>query len=136
MKKSKKFIFGPVVILILMSIVFSFNFVLAADNGEEEEGGMMGKVHKVGKEAFEYEATETTAAEIAGTIANAFFSILGIIFIFLTIYGGYLWLTARGDEDKVKKAKDVIKNSIIGLIITLFVGVVANFVFNALGYGV
>lgn len=56
---------------------------------------------------------------LVGTIAKGIISILGIIMVIYIFYAGFVWLTAGGDEDKVKKAKGIIKNSVIGLIIVL-----------------
>ncbi len=58
-------------------------------------------------------------AVVAGFIASIFLSLLGVVFISYTIYGGYLWMTAAGNEEKIKKAKDTIKSGVIGLIIVL-----------------
>ncbi|MCX6796280.1 MAG: hypothetical protein NTW06_02155 [Candidatus Falkowbacteria bacterium] len=62
---------------------------------------------------------ETGAASLAGSIVKVFFSILGIIFIVLMLYGGYNWMIAAGDNAKVEKAKDTIKRAVIGLIIVV-----------------
>src|SRR3989339_509440 len=42
---------------------------------------------------------------------------------------GYNIKTARGDEAKVNKAKDVIQNAVIGLIITISAYAIWDFVF-------
>src|SRR3989339_514292 len=68
-------------------------------------------------------------AVLVGTVVKAFLSLLGIIFIGLVIYGGYNWMTARGDEAKVNKAKEVIQNAVIGLIITISAYAIWDFVF-------
>lgn len=52
---------------------------------------------------------------IIGGLINTFLSLMGIVFLILTIYGGWKWMMAQGREEEVKKAKDVIKSSIIGL---------------------
>lgn len=57
--------------------------------------------------------------EIIGLVIKVLLSFLGVIFLVLLIYGGYLWMMDRGEEALAKKAKDVIKNAIIGLIIVL-----------------
>ena len=31
------------------------------------------------------------------------------------IYAGYLWLTSRGNSERVEKAKDILKESIVGI---------------------
>jgi hypothetical protein len=44
------------------------------------------------------------------------------------IYGGYLWLAARDNKDQVEKAQDIIKNSILGLIVVLAAYAITAFV--------
>lgn len=53
------------------------------------------------------------------TIIKVALSLLGVIFLVLTVYGGYLWMTAAGNEKQVEKAKDTLKAGVIGLAITL-----------------
>jgi len=62
---------------------------------------------------------QTTLAKILGVVVSAFLGLLGVIFIVLTIYAGYNWMTAQGEEEKVKKAKDTLRQSIIGLVIVI-----------------
>ena len=65
------------------------------------------------------EADATTISEVVGTAVSAFLALLGVIFIYLMLYAGYHWMTARGEEEKVTKAKDTITRAIIGLIIVV-----------------
>jgi hypothetical protein len=51
-----------------------------------------------------------------GLALNVLFSLLGIIAIGLIVYSGIVWMTARGNESKVEKAKDTLTESIIGLL--------------------
>jgi cytochrome bd-type quinol oxidase subunit 2 len=78
------------------------------------------------------EAGETSAAEFAGTIISAFLSLLGVIFLILMLYSGYNWMIAHGDEQKVNKAKDTLRTSIIGLIIVLSSFAIYYFVWDNL----
>lgn len=73
-------------------------------------------------------ATKTTMSEIIGSAINVFLSLLGVIFIVLIIYAGYNWMTAGGDEEKVKKAQDTIKKAVIGLIIIVSSYAIWNFI--------
>jgi hypothetical protein len=57
--------------------------------------------------------------ELVGTVINTVLSFVGIIFLALMVYAGYLWLTARGEEAPIEKAKKIINSSIIGLVLTL-----------------
>ena len=62
---------------------------------------------------------DTGLARIVGSIIRMFLSIIGILFLIYTIYGGFTWMMAAGNEDQVKKAKDIIRSGVIGLIVTL-----------------
>jgi hypothetical protein len=63
--------------------------------------------------------TEFTMSETIGKVIRVILSLVGTIFLVLTIYAGFLWMTAGGDEGKVEKAMDIIKMSTMGLVIVL-----------------
>ncbi|MEN9558321.1 MAG: hypothetical protein RL141_690 [Candidatus Parcubacteria bacterium] len=69
---------------------------------------------------------------IIGRIIAIFFSVLGIIFLVLLLYAGFLWMTAQGDGEKVETAQKLIRNAVIGLIIIASSWAIARFVLNAL----
>jgi len=71
------------------------------------------------KAGYASDTNETTFAETLGVVVQAALSFVGIIFLSLMVYAGYLWMTARGETDQVDKAKRIIIQSIIGLIITV-----------------
>lgn len=54
-----------------------------------------------------------------GEIIKVALTAVGSVFFLLIIYAGFLWMTARGDEEPITKAKDIIKAAIIGLAITV-----------------
>ena len=58
--------------------------------------------------------------------------LLGIIAVVLIIYAGFLWMTARGESAQVDKAKDILKNALIGLIIITMAYGITAFVLNAI----
>lgn len=51
-----------------------------------------------------------------GLFLTSLFSILGMIAIIMIIYSGFVWMTARGNEAQVTKAKENLFQVIIGLI--------------------
>ncbi len=65
-----------------------------------------------------------------GMIITAFFSILGIIAIALIIYSGVTWMTARGNESKVEKAKGTLIEVTIGLIFIIGGYALTTFLLN------
>lgn len=63
--------------------------------------------------------TETTLAQNIGSFIRGILTVSGVIFTCLVFYAGYLWMTARGDEGQVDKAKEIIRAGVIGLTISL-----------------
>ena len=61
--------------------------------------------------------SNNTLADTIGSVIGAFLSILGVLFLVLMIYGGYIWMVSRGNEQEVNRARDLIKDAIIGFII-------------------
>ncbi|MBI5369877.1 hypothetical protein HZA85_01650 [Candidatus Uhrbacteria bacterium] len=84
--------------------------------------GKIGK--KLGNE------TPNDLPNLIGGLINMFLSILGIVFVVLVIYAGYLWMTASGDATKVDKAKKLLGQAIIGIIIIVAAYAISTFVIN------
>lgn len=63
-----------------------------------------------------------------GTIISTVLGLLGIIFLILAVYAGFLWMTSQGSEEKTKKAKQILSTAVIGLVITLAAYAIADFV--------
>ena len=66
------------------------------------------------------------------TIVTILLGFLGIIAILLILWGGFVWMTAGGNEDKVGQAKKIISAGIIGLIIIFISFALATFVIEQL----
>lgn len=64
-------------------------------------------------------------------IINAALTLVGVIALAMTVYGGFRWMTAAGNEDTVSEAKRILTASIIGLIIIIISWAVVNFVIGA-----
>jgi len=78
------------------------------------------------------------AQKLPSMIANiikVFLTFLGIIFTVLIIYGGYIWMTAGGSEEKVQKAKDTIQRAVIGFVIVVSAYAITYFVFRSMSGG-
>ncbi|MBI4142774.1 hypothetical protein HY480_02785 [Candidatus Uhrbacteria bacterium] len=70
--------------------------------------------------------------QIIARIISASLGLIGIVLVVLLVYAGYLWMTAGGEEEKVTKAKDIIRNAIIGLIVVLLAYAISRFVITSL----
>ncbi len=69
--------------------------------------------------------------QLALTIVNFFLTFLGLIAVVMIIYGGFLYVSAAGKEDKIEAAKKIIMYSIIGIIIILLSFAIVNTILNA-----
>ncbi len=87
------------------------------------------ELRQIGKTGYDIMGgVPTSPIDIVIKIVNIILGFLGIIFLILMLYAGFLWMTAAGAEDKLNKAKGIIKNSIIGIAIILAAYSITNFV--------
>ena len=107
----------------VLSFVFLFSLILGAVSfaspAYADESLIQGQV---GLSAIGDVYGDDTPADIRVTIArviNVILTFLGVIFIVLTIYAGFQYMTAAGNKDKTEKALALIKNAVIGLLIIL-----------------
>lgn len=69
----------------------------------------------------------------AGQLVGSILGLVGVIFLILMIYSGITWMTAGGNENSIKKAKQILTASISGLIIILSAYAITSFLGGALG---
>ena len=67
---------------------------------------------------------------IASNIIKIFLGFLGIIAVAIVLVGGFKWMTALGDEEKVKEARKLIGSGVVGLIIIVAAYAIATFVLD------
>ena len=59
---------------------------------------------------------------------NTALGLTGIILLVIIIYAGFLWMTAQGNEEQVTKAKNILKNAVIGMVLVFASYAIAWFV--------
>jgi cbb3-type cytochrome oxidase subunit 3 len=67
-----------------------------------------------------------------GTYIFIVLNLLGVVLLLIFLYAGFLWMTAQGDSKQVDKAKMMMRNALIGLVITLLSRAMATFVIDRL----
>jgi hypothetical protein len=83
-----------------------------------------------------YSTRDDSITEKIGLYLKIFLSFLGVIFLGLTLYAGYLWMTAAGEKEKVAEAQKTLKAAIIGLIIVVTAYTLTSFISYELDAGV
>lgn len=113
--------------------IFSLFLLLPAQAQEKASYGLDESAAKVG--AFKAQIigydTDFFNTKI-GQIVGFALSFIGVVFLILMIYAGISWMTAAGNQEKVSKAKDLIINAIIGLIIVLMAYAITSFIGDSL----
>ena len=69
---------------------------------------------------------------LSGRVINTVLTLVGIIFLLLMVYAGYLWMTAQGEETKIDKAQNIIKGTVIGLVLVMSAYAITIFVTKGL----
>jgi len=121
---SKKFFLKGIILIILIILLLP-NFCSAQG---EIEAGLTKTATAAG-----FAAKAPELATVAGKIVGIVIGLSGFLLTIYLIYGGFLWMTSAGEEEKIKKAKGMITNAIIGLVIVIFAYVISSFVIGKLG---
>jgi hypothetical protein len=63
------------------------------------------------------------AFAVLGNIIDLFLGLVGIVLVGMIIYGGFMMLSSRGNDTKIKSGKDAIKYAALGfsLAITAYI---------------
>lgn len=89
-------------------------------------------VKAVGNSADVGSAADASLPEVVGRLINVLLGFIGILLLIYILYAGFLYMTAGGDEGKVKTATTMIRNAIIGLLIIVAAFAISNFVLGSL----
>lgn len=74
----------------------------------------------------------TDLPTLVGNFINVILGLLGIVFVVLIVYAGFEYLTSMGEPAKVDKAKKLITNAVIGLVIIVAAYAISSYVIGAL----
>lgn len=69
---------------------------------------------------------------VVADIIDVALGLLGIVAVVIILAGGFKWMTAGGNDDKVGEAKKLIVAGVIGLIIILAAYAIAQFVLGSI----
>ncbi len=121
-------------VIIILNVFFISFFLLSSiltprNALAEDKYGLDQSASKV--EAFKGQVgnqEENFINDKIGSVIGIVLSFIGVIFLILMIYAGISWMTAAGNQEKVTKAKNLIINAIIGLIIVLSAYTISSFI--------
>jgi hypothetical protein len=78
------------------------------------------------------ELVKAEPGEIIGRVVQWALGIVGVILLIMLIYGGVLYMTSAGNEQKLETAKKTITYAVVGSIIVALAFAITRFVVQAL----
>ncbi|MBI5728397.1 MAG: hypothetical protein HY984_01435 [Candidatus Magasanikbacteria bacterium] len=121
----KRFYFSGFFLLLFFAFSIHYETVLATDLNSQ----ILNQINS-GASAGGLGTPIASPQSAIASFIKVFLGILGTVFFVLMIMSGFWLVTARGEEDKEKKAMDTIKRAVIGLLIVLSAYGVVAFVTN------
>ena len=67
-----------------------------------------------------------------GKILSSLLALLGVLFFALTVWAGFKWMTAQGNQETATSAKTTLENAVIGLVLVVVAYALTTYVVNAL----
>ncbi len=71
-------------------------------------------------------------AFLVGEIIKYALGFIGTIFLVLIIYGGFLWMTAAGNDQQIEKARKILTSSTVGLLIVILAYALSLFIIDVI----
>ncbi|NCU39747.1 hypothetical protein EOL99_02545 [Candidatus Falkowbacteria bacterium] len=121
MKKIYKHLLSLAIVALLLTPVFAIQVSAQADFGLNQVNN-----------GLDNALSNRDPREIVGSIINVILGFLGVIAVAIILMGGFKWMTAGGNEDKVSEAQKLLGAGVIGLVIILAAWAISTFVINAI----
>ena len=59
----------------------------------------------------------------------------GLVFLVLTVYAGFMWMTSAGDSKRIEKAKSILISSVVGAVIIASAYIIVDTVIDGITGG-
>lgn len=128
-KLFSKTLINCLISLNLLAVIFIFPTLVQAQ-GTYNFASSSGLSTSAQEAGYITDSSVSTVEDIAGTVIYVALGLVGVVFMILAIYGGVIWMTAQGNEEKVKKANQTLMAALFGMIITLAAYVISFFLIS------
>ncbi len=107
--------------ILVSALLFAASPALAQTFGLEDTG----------KKA-QYDVAGTNIYSIISSTISIVLSVAGLVFLAIMFYAGLRWMTARGNEEFISKAKEAMFGALIGFILVTISYGASAFIFSKL----
>lgn len=112
-----KFLIVPIILLLAVFIIGNLSLAQVDTGlGYLEESGL----------------AKTDIRVVIANIIRIVMGFLGTLAVIIILIGGFKWMTAGGNEEKISEAKRLLLNGVIGLVIVLLSFSIASFILSRL----
>jgi len=132
MKTLKKHFFALILLSLFLTLTFAPG-LYAASMFDQISGSVKTYTNNAFGGGQEVKVDQTTFLNSLMMIVNYLLTFLGAVFMLGVIYAGFLWMNAKGNEEQINKAKEMLKQFIVGLIIILTSRVITEVILINIG---
>lgn len=124
--------FKKKLLLAVLPLIFIFIFSLQANASVFDT--IKGTFTATGQKAgYQADTNETSLVSSWQGYVNGLLVLMGAFFLLQMIYAGWLWMSARGNDQQIEKSKHILINASIALGIIIGTRIIAEIIFNVLG---
>jgi len=115
-------------LILLFFVILIPTFCLAQTSGNPIAGNLSG-----GSVSLTNPLGNVSSPQILiGRVINGILSVVGSLALLMFVYGGLLWMTSGGNDEKVKQGREILIWATAGLALVFFSYVLVRFVIQGL----
>jgi len=115
-------------LILLFFVILIPTFCLAQTSGNPIAGNLSG-----GSVSLTNPLGNVSSPQILiGRVINGILSVVGSLALLMFIYGGLLWMTSAGNDQKIKQGREILIWATAGLALVFFSYVLVRFVIQGL----
>ncbi len=80
----------------------------------------------------ELKKTSVDAPTLIGKLLGTVLGFTGTLFFILVVWAGLMWMTAAGNDERIKLAQKILASAVIGLVIVLSAYAITRFIGSSL----
>jgi len=119
-------------LLLINTLFFLFLFItpVYSDNGAGDATG----VGQGGTTDLPNPLETKSVPELIGRVINGVLGVVGSLALVIFIYGGFVWMTAAGNTERITKGKNILIWATLGLVVIFASYAIVHFViFEGIG---
>lgn len=121
------------IIIVFTLFVSCFNYVLASDSDKIDQMDVQDGLTNTAYEARLVDTKEQDELDgqayqgvnkVIGALFAVAFPLVPIIYLIIILYGGIMWMVAKGDQNAIQKAKNILIQATIAMALVYMAGII------------